>query len=355
MNIGRTNSLLDSYVLLGFEGDGVATKTAKLLNRKLISIKSRPFNDTSSHIKIDIEERLGLEHKKVCLIAGNCQKEGKTINDTTMEICFAINAAKQAGAAKIYLYLPYLGYARQDKVSLPGESLSASLVLQFFSMAGANKITVLDIHNEAIFGSLMGTSAVGVNHFAMQEFANKFKEKQESGVRLENLVVVAPDQGAVERGKLFLGAMKTAGFANVAFASFDKSRDYSQKGHVQAMHLKEVELPTGEMLQYENAQDALKGKTAIIIDDIVDTGGTLLKAVSENIVKRYGAEGAYAVITHGVLSGNALEKIAETEELKGMLITDSIPLRRSDVPSKLEVISCAPVFAEAIQQSIESD
>ncbi len=341
----------DSYVILGFEKDPFAEKIASLLSKELMIIQSVLFNDTSSHIKLGIKEKHALENKRVFLIAGNSQKESKSINETSMEIFLAIDAAKQAGAKEINLYIPYLGYARQDKVSQPGEPLAAQAVLRMFACAGATKITVLDIHNDAIFGTLE-TTAIGINKFAMKEFANRFKEKKESGVKLDELVVVAPDKGAIDRAKLFLAAMKTAGFANSAFAYFDKSRDYAQKGLVQSMDLREVQLSTGQVLTNEEAKAAFKGKTAIVIDDIADTCGTLLRAISDNIIGRYEAKEAYAAITHGVLSGNALEKIAQTKELTSLLITDSIPLK-GKVPSNLEIVSAAPVFAEAIRSSIE--
>lgn len=341
----------DSYVILGFEKDPLAEKTASLLGKELISIKSGHFNDTSSCIKIDIREKHGLENKKVFLISGNSQKGNKIIDQTSMEIYLAIDAAKRAGAKEINLYIPYLGYARQDKVSQPGEPMAAQAVLQMFAFAGATKITVLDIHNDVVFDALKPT-AIGINKFAMREFADRFKQKRESGVNLDELVIVAPDKGAIERGKLFLTAMKTAGFTNAAFAYFDKSRNFALKGQVQSMDLRVVELPTGEVLTNENAKAAFKGKTAIVIDDIADTCGTMLRAISDNIIGRYEAKEAYAAITHGVLSGNALEKIANTKELKGMLITDSIPLR-GEAPPNLEVISSAPIFAEAILSSIE--
>ncbi|CUI17723.1 putative Ribose-phosphate pyrophosphokinase [Candidatus Protochlamydia naegleriophila] len=348
MNVSA--SRLDPYVIMGFENDTLAHETAHILGKELVPIKNSQFNDTSSNVQIEMKDKHGLENKRVYLIAGNCRKESKSVNDTSMEIFLAIDAAKQAGAKEINLYLPYLGYARQDKVSQAGEPIAASAILRMFACAGANKITVLDIHNDAVFGSL-GTT-IGINKFAMEEFAKRFKQKKENGIELGELIVVAPDKGAIDRSKLFLEAMKIAGFANTAFAYFDKSRDYAIKGHVQSMDLREVELSTGEVLIEEKAKEAFKGKTAIVVDDIADTCGTILRAISDNIVGRYEAKKAYAVITHGVFSGDALKKIADTKELAGMLVSDSIPLREQ-VPSNLEIVSSAPIFAEAIRLSIE--
>jgi ribose-phosphate pyrophosphokinase len=341
----------DSYVILGFEGDPLAKETADILGKELITIKNTLFNDTSSCIKIGIGEKHGLENKRVFLISGNSPKGNKSINETLMETILAIDAATRAGAIEINLYIPYLGYARQDKVSQPGEPMAAQAVLGMLAKVGATKITVLDIHNDVVFEALKPT-AIGINKFAMNEFANRFKQKRESGVNLDELIIVAPDKGAIERGKLFLTAMKAAGFAKAAFAYFDKSRDNAIKGQVQSMDLREVVLSTGEILTEEDAKAAFKGKTAIVIDDIADTCNTMLRAISDNIIGRYGAKEAYAAITHGVLSGNALEKIANTKQLKGMLITNSIPLK-GEAPPNLEVVSVAPIFAEAIRFSIE--
>lgn len=340
------SSSTDSYVICGFEGDPVAEKIAVLLDKPLQKIQNSQFNDTSSNIRIKLNEQNELENKKVCIIASNCRKLGKPINESTMEIFLAIDAAKQAGAKEINLYIPYLGNARQDKVSQSGEPLAAQLTMKLLEAAGASRITVLDIHNEAVFSAL-SKKASGTNKFAMKEFANRFKEMRASGISLDNLVVVAPDKGAIERATLFLNAMRTVGFTNIACAHFDKSRDSSMKGEVLSMELQEVTLSDEVRLTGKEANEYLKGKTAIVIDDLADTCGTLLKAISENIVKKYGAKESYAAITHGVLSGNALEKIARTVELKKMLITDSIPLREN-APDNLEVVSCAPVFADAI-------
>lgn len=342
----------EAYVVCGFAGDPIAEQTAKLLNKPLMLIQNGTFNDTSSNVRFDTKQPRSLEDKKVCLIAGNCQRGGKSINDTTMEIYLAVDAAKRAGAKEVNVYMPHLGYARQDKVSQPGEPLAAHLTLKLLAAAGADKVTVLDIHNDAVFGALE-SHATGINRFAMPQFAERFVEMRNRGVKLDKLVVVAPDKGAIDRARLFQSAMLTAGFAGTAFAFFDKSRDMSKKGEVQTMGLREVHLPTGEILLDEKAEEAFAGQTAIVIDDMADTCGTILRAITDNIVKRCQAKEAYAVITHGVLSGNALEKIGKTKELTKMFVTDSIPLRQA-APHNLEVVSCAPVFAEAIESSMNS-
>lgn len=342
-----------SYVICGFEGDVLVEKIAIMLGKPLQIIFNGQFKDTSSNIKFKLNDRAGLENKTACIIASTCKKNCKSINDVTMEVLLSINAAKLAGAKEINLYIPYLGYARQDKVSQPGEPMSAQAVLQLFDSMGAAKITVLDIHNDSIF-SVLSKQACGINKFAMKEFANRFKEMRERSVPLDNLVVVAPDKGARGRAALFLEAMQNAGFEDIAFAYFDKSRDQSVKGEVQSMELREVKLPNEEApITGEKAREAFRGKTAIVIDDMADTCGTLLTAISKYIVGTYQAKEAYAAITHGVLSGDALEKIARTVELTKMFVTDSIPLG-DNVPLNLEVISCAPVFAEAIVADMDS-
>lgn len=334
------------YVICGFAGDPLAKGVAALLNKEVLLIHAGKFNDTASNVRIDIQERSALENKRVYIVAGNSRSLDKTINDTTMEIYLAICAAKQAGAKEINLYLPHLGYARQDKVSLPGEPSAAQDILRMYANAGVRKITVLDIHNIDVFTAL-GPSTTGINVLAMNTFAARFLEMKNEGGALDDLVVVAPDKGARERARLFQKAMQDVGFTNIGFAYFDKNRDPEVKGKVESMYLRKVEVG-GKTLSNGAASEALKGKRVIVVDDIADTCGTLLKAISENIVGKCGAKEAYAAITHGVFSGEALDKICGTVELTKILVTDSIPLREA-CPEKLEIVSCARVFAEALR------
>jgi len=334
----------DSFAICGFEDDPLAEKISAILEKTLIPVQQGSFNDTSSNIKIDIPDRSAFEGKNVILIAGNCRKGDQSINDTTMDIFLTIEAAKRAGG-RVKLYMPHLGYARQDKISQAGEPLAAQKVLQMFELAGAEKITVLDIHNPEAFNLLKIGS---LNRFAMEVFASKFKEMQDSGTKLNNLVVVAPDKGAIERAKLFRTALKAADFTEVAFAFFDKSRDTSQKGTVRTMDLREYECPDESVLTGKDAQQEFSGKTVVVVDDMADTSGTLLRAISDNMVGRYGASEAYAAITHGVFSGDALDKIGRTKELTKIFVTDSVPLREKP-PANLEVLCCASVFAETIR------
>lgn len=337
----------DHFVLCGFENDPVAQEVAQKLGKTLTVIKNGSFKDTSSNVKITVSSKNAFDNKRVHLIAGNSRGQTKSINDTTMEITLAISAAKTAGAKEIYLYIPHLGYARQDRASQDGEPVAAPLVLRMFEMAGANKITVLDIHNEEVFGA-PGRSVVKINKFAMNVFALRFQQMKETGTNLDQLVVVAPDKGARSRAKLFREAMKDVGFHDIGFAYFDKSRgDFSVKGAIQSMELREVELADGTTMQ--DPASGLKGKRAIIVDDIADTCGTMLRAIQTNVVGKYEAIEAYAVITHGVFSGDALDLITRTQELTKILVTDSIPLR-GPKPEKVEIVSCAPVFVAAINE-----
>lgn len=349
MTLIEGSSVPNNIVICGFEGDPVAADVAKEMGIPLTVIKRGLFNDTSSNVRVLVgsDSMHALENKEVHLIAGNNRTSDQSIDQTTMQVYLAIDAIRQAGG-KVKLYLPHLGYARQDKVSQPGEPLAAQAVLRIFELAGADKITVLDIHNKDVFAALRADK---VNKFAMQLFANRLKEMESSGVDLSNVVVVAPDKGARDRARIFQEAMKTAGIANVAFAYFDKSRDMATKGQVQTMDLREYHQADGAVLENGEAAAAFEGKTAIVVDDMADTCGTMLRAISDNIVGRYHAKEAYAVITHGVFSKDALDKIARTKELAKILVTDSIPLRE-DAPANLEVVSSAPVFVDAIRANI---
>lgn len=338
----------NNFVICGFEGDQIAQSVADGLQVKLITISNGQFNDTSSNIKIDISNKNAFDNKTVHLIASNCRTEKASVNETTMQLFLAINAANQAKAKDVCLYVPHLGYARQDRASQPGEPGAAQMVLRMFESAGAKKITVLDIHNEDVSDSLQNAKLI--NKFAMALFAQRFKEMKERGVDLSNIVIVAPDRGARDRAHLFQKAMIDIGFTGVDFAYFDKSRDYAEKGQVQSMDLRDYVLQDGTVLSGEDAKERFRGKTTIVVDDMADTCGTMLCAIEQNMIKRYGAKEAYAAITHGVFSGNALEKIARTEKLKAILVTNSVPLR-GDKPDNLEIVDCSQVFIQAIADS----
>ena len=249
------------------------------------------------------------------------QPTSQPTNKNLMELLIVIDALKRSSADRITAVIPYYGYARQDRKVAPRTPISAKLVADLLTAAGCDRVLSLDLHA----GQIQGFFNIPVdNLFAMSVFL-KFIEKNLK----DNVVVVSPDAGAAERARAYAKRL------NVPMALIDKRRlkpNVSEVLHV----IGEVE-----------------GKSALIVDDIVDTAGTLVQA-AEALLKN-GAKEVYACCTHGVLSGPAVERI-EKSSLKKLVVTDSIaPSAETKKCSKIEVLSVAQLMAEAIRRIYHSE
>ncbi|MDO8527993.1 MAG: ribose-phosphate pyrophosphokinase [Deltaproteobacteria bacterium] len=249
------------------------------------------------------------------------QPTSNPANENLMEMLVMIDALKRASADRITAVIPYYGYARQDRKVAPRTPISAKLVADLLTAAGANRVLSLDLHA----GQIQGFFNIPVdNLFAMPVFLKFMQDNLQ-----DNAVVVAPDAGAAERARAYA---KRLGYP---LAMIDKRRP--QPNISEVMHV------IGDVA----------GKRAIIIDDLIDTGGTLTQA-AEALVKQ-GASEVYGCCTHAVLSGQALEKINKSV-LKKMVVTDSITPKAEMLKSpKIEVLSVAPLLGEAIRRIYHSD
>lgn len=242
-------------------------------------------------------------------------------NDHLMELLITIDALRRASAWRITTVIPYFGYARQDRKLKPRVPITAKLVANLLTTAGSSRVLTVDLHA----GQIMGFFDIPVDNLnALPVLLPYLKERYGS----EKLVIVSPDMGGVERARLLATRLD-----NAEIAVIDKRRS----GPNQVAEMKVV----GEV----------SGKTAIILDDIVDTGGTLVKA-AETLLKE-GAVKVAACCVHPVLSGNAVERL-ESSALGEVVVTDTIPIPRSAQSDKIKVISVAPIVAEAIKR-IHSD
>jgi ribose-phosphate pyrophosphokinase len=242
-----------------------------------------------------------------------------------MELILMIRAAKRASASKINVVIPYFGYARQDRKTHSRVPISASDIAMILEDAGASRIIAVDLHAGQIQGFFRD---IPVDNLAGSIIFAPYV----AGLKLENPVIVSPDAGGVERAKLF--------------------RDQLDKNGVQsdlAMIIKQRK--EAGVVGQANLVGDVKDKDAIIIDDMCDTGGTLVKAAEE--LKRFGAKRVYACITHPVFSGNAVELIAGSQFDK-VITTDTIPLRE-EVPKNLIQLSVAPMIAEVIRRVKNGD
>jgi ribose-phosphate pyrophosphokinase len=233
-----------------------------------------------------------------------------------MELLILIDALKRASAARINAVIPYYGYARQDKKVLPRAPISAKLVADLLTVAGTSRILTIELHASQI----QGFFNIPVDHLYASPILSEYLRERFHG----NLVIVSPDAGGVERARAFAKRL------NVALAIIDKRR----------------EVPN--VAQAMNIIGDIGGKDAILIDDMVDTAGTLSSAALA--LKEEGAQNVYAYCTHPILSGRAIERLMESP-LQEVIITDTIPLTGESVScKKLKVLTVAPLLAEAIKR-----
>jgi ribose-phosphate pyrophosphokinase len=237
-----------------------------------------------------------------------------------MELLILIDALKRASAERITAVLPYYGYARQDRKVSPRAPISAKLIADLITTAGASRILTVDLHA----GQIQGFFNIPVDHlYAAPVLLDYLKQLR------NDIVIVSPDAGGVERARAYAKRL------NVSLAIIDKRRE------------------APNISQVMNIIGDVSGMSAVLIDDIVDTGGTLVRAANALVEK--GAEVVYACCTHPVLSGKSVKMIADSP-IKEMIVTDTIPLREeAKASSKIKVLTVSNLLAEAIRRIYEDE
>lgn len=308
------NFTQDAVLLSGNANHLLAEKIALELNLPLTPAKISRFND--GEINIQIQESVRGKH--VFIIQSTCACATQSINDNLMELLLLIRTCKRSSAAAISVVIPYYGYARQDRKSSPRVPISAADIAAFIEFAGADRILTVDLHCGQIQGFFRDIPVD--NLYAAKVFIPQLLEKN-----LINPVIVSPDAGGVERATKFVKHLELQG-VSADMALISKQR--SGAGVIASMNL------------IGNVQ----GCDAIIVDDICDTAGTLIKAAQ--LLKDQGARRVFAVITHPVFSAHAMEKIRNSV-IDELIIADTIPLQ-GDVPSNIAYISISKLIADAI-------
>ncbi len=300
-------------VLAGTSNSRLCENIARQLKLKLVNSNIKRFAD--GEVYIEINEN----------IRGNSifvvQSTSNPANDNLMELLICIDALRRSSAKNITAVIPYFGYARQDRKVVPRTAISAKLVSNLITNAGANRILSVDLHA----GQIQGFFDIPVdNLFSTPIFAKHIKRK----LSVNNLICVAPDVGGVERARS-LGRR-----INVSIAIIDKRRPAPGKSEVM------------------NIVGNIKNKNCVIVDDIIDTGGTIVNAAKA--LKDKDAKDIYVYITHAVLSGQAVEQI-EKSQIKKLITTDTIDNSKKIRGSKkIEIISMAPIISEAMKRIANS-
>lgn len=316
--IYSNNDFTDEMALL-FSGNANRTlseEVAKYLNASLGSAVVERFKD--GEIKIHINNNV--RNKDIFLIQSTCNNSSQSVNDSVMELYLLVRTMKRASAKSITAVIPYYGYARQDRKVSGRVPISAADIASMLESAGVDRVITIDLHCGQIQGFFRDIPVD--NLYPSNIFISHFSKKN-----LENIVVVSPDAGGVGRAKKFQEQLKKQNIQS-DLAMISKQR--AQAGVVSSMNL------------IGDVEDA----DAILIDDICDSGGTLVKAAQ--VLKENGARRVFAVITHPVFSANALDLI-ENSVLEEIVITDTIPLR-GKAPLNLSCISVGELLGEAISR-----
>ncbi len=294
-------------IVSGNANPKLAQEICAELGKNLGGMMVSRFSEGEVRVKIDENVR----GKDVFVIQPTCPPP----NENLMELLIIIDALKRASAGRITAVLPYYGYARQDRKDQPRVPISAKLVANLLTVAGANRILTMDLHA----GQIQGFFDIPLDHlYAINVFVDYILK-----LGIENLVVVSPDVGGIKTARAYAKRLQ-AGLAIV-----DKRRISPEKA--EAMNI------LGEV----------EGKNAILVDDLIATGGSLIEA--SNALKKAGVKKIYAAVVHGVLTGNAISNI-ENSVIEELIITNTIPSENHNTHPKIRVLSVAPLLAEAIKR-----
>ena len=296
-------------LLTGNSNKKLSEKIAKYLKESLVNSSIRKFKD--GEIYIEINENI--RGNNIFII----QSISSPANDNLMEMLLCIDALKRSSAKNITAVIPYFGYARQDRKVVPRTSISAKLVSNLITKAGADRVVTIDLHA----GQIQGFFDIPVdNLFATPIFARHIKKR----IKSKNIICVSPDVGGVARTR---GLSK---FLNSGLAIIDKRRPSPGKSEVM------------------NVIGNVKDKCCIMVDDIIDSGGTIVNAAK--VLKLKGAKEIHVYITHGVLSGDAVNKIKKSP-IKNLVITDTIDnYKKIKFAKNIEILSVSNLMGEAIRR-----
>lgn len=284
----------------------LAEEIARYLKVSLMKAEVGAFLD--GEIRIEIEENT--RGADAFVIQSTCPP----VNDNLMELLIMIDALRRASARRITAVIPYYGYARQDRKVKPRVPITAKLVANLITTAGVNRILVMDLHA----GQIQGFFDIPVDHlFAAPTLISHFKEK------IDNLVVVAPDPGAVERAAAFAKRLESP------LAIIDKRR------------------PEPGIAKVFSVIGSVRGKNTILVDDMIDTGGSIIE--SARMLAKQGAKSIYVSCTHPVFSGSAVKRLQESP-IQEVVVTNTIPFVSPGNCDKIKVLSVAALLGEAIKR-----
>lgn len=301
-------------IIAGNSNMELAQKIADYIGVKVADCQVTTFSD--GEISVNINETVrGCDVFVV-------QSTNNPVNENLMELLIMIDALRRASAGRITAVIPYYGYARQDRKAKARDPITAKLVANLITAAGADRVLTMDLHAAQI----QGYFDIPLDHLLGGSLlADYFNEKN-----IEDLVVVSPDLGSVTRSRKFANQLE----GEVPLAIIDKRR------------------PKANVCEVMNLIGDVKGKNVIMLDDMIDTAGTITNAA--NALKEFGAKNIYACCTHAVLSGPAIERI-ENSAISELIVLDTIRLPKEKELDKIKVLTVAEMFGEAIKKIFSNE
>lgn len=291
----------------GSSNPELAREITRYLGVELSRIELKKFKDGETSVKL----KENVRGHDVFIIQSTCNPT----NDNIIELLLIIDAAMRASARRVTAVVPYFGYARQDRKVEPRVPISAKVMANIIQVTGTDRLLTMDLHADQI----QGFFDVPVDNL----FATPIAIDYIKSLRIKDAVVVSPDAGGVDRAR-FLAKNIHAGLAIV-----DKRR------------------PEANVAEVMNVIGDVKGRNCILVDDMVDTGGSISKACMA--LKEFGALDVYCLFSHPVLSGDALEKMKDAD-FKEIITTNTIPIKEETKTDNLTILSVAPLFGEAIRR-----
>ncbi len=312
------NGVYNEYkIFAGNSNPALAEEIAAIMGKPLGKSTVSKFSD--GEISVSLWE--SVRGEDVYIIQSTCNPT----NDNLMELLIMIDAMKRASASRINAVIPYYGYARQDRKAKSRDPITAKLTADILSVAGVDRVITMDLHAAQI----QGYFDIPVDHLVGMPILGKyFKDLIKNGTIDNDIVVVSPDLGSVTRTRSLSNILECP------IAIVDKRR------------------PKPNVSEIMNIIGEIEGKTAILVDDMVDTAGTITNAA--NALKKLGAKEVYACATHPVLSGPAIQRIQDSE-IKQMILLNTIPVPPEKKIEKMKILSVAPLFAEAMMRVFNNE
>lgn len=315
----NNTTLGNAYITSGSCYQKLAIDTAKIMNAPFLPVETKTFSNSERYVRFNESVR----GKHIFIIQSLIATQGSSVNDYLMELILLIDAAKRSSASEITVIIPYFAYSRQDRKARGREPISSAILSQIIQQAGANRIVSVDLHSPQIQASFSGP----FDHLVAESLICDALEKQMKSKNKMSYVVVSPDVGGSKTAETFANRL------GIDVVVMTKKRDRNNPSKI----------------VHSSSVPGIKDRVCIVIDDMIDTAGTLVSAI--NIMKKSGAKQILACTTHGIFSGEACERL-KSSPIDKLFSTDTLPQNsiKEVMGNRFKLIPIAPLLGEALRR-----